>query len=52
VVGTFLFGLISYITGNQRLSALTIGVFFLAGYWLLQGVDDSMQEQTLSTQKA
>jgi MFS transporter, UMF1 family len=47
VVGTFLFGLISYITGDQRLSALTIGVFFLAGYWLLQGVDDSPHQEPL-----
>ena len=41
VVGTFLFGLISYITGDQRISVLTIGLFFVAGYILLQRVDDA-----------
>lgn len=41
VVGTFLFGLISYITEDQRLSVLTIGMFFIAGFLLLQRVDDT-----------
>jgi len=41
VIGTFLFGLISYITGDQRISVLTIGLFFVAGYILLQRVDDT-----------
>jgi MFS transporter, UMF1 family len=41
VVGTFLFGLISYITGDQRISVLTIGLFFIAGFILLQRVDDT-----------
>ncbi|HLP14622.1 MAG TPA: MFS transporter [Bacteroidota bacterium] len=49
VVGTFLFGLISYITNDQRLSALSIGVFFLAGFWLLQGVDDSTYQTSHRT---
>ncbi len=40
VVGTFLFGLISYITGNQRISVLTIGLFFVAGLILLERVSD------------
>ncbi|MBI2427271.1 MAG: MFS transporter, partial [Ignavibacteriales bacterium] len=40
VVGTFLFGLISYITGDQRLSVLSIGLFFVAGFILLERVDD------------
>ena len=48
VVGTFLFGLISYITEDQRLSVLTIGLFFIAGFILLQRVDDthSARQQT------
>jgi len=50
VVGTFLFGLISYITGDQRLSALTIGMFFVAGYWLLQGVDETTHHNSLRTE--
>ncbi|MDP1677160.1 MAG: MFS transporter [Bacteroidota bacterium] len=40
VVGTFLFGLISYITGNQRISVLTIGIFFIVGFILLERVND------------
>ncbi len=40
VVGTFLFGLISYITGDQRLSVLSIGLFFVVGFILLERVDD------------
>ncbi len=40
VVGTFLFGLISYITGNQRISVLTIGIFFIVGLVLLERVND------------
>jgi len=40
VVGTFLFGLISYITGDQRISVLTIGLFFVAGLILLERVND------------
>ncbi len=50
VVGTFLFGLISYITGDQRISALTIGFFFVAGYWLLQGVDETTHHNSLRTE--
>jgi UMF1 family MFS transporter len=41
VVGTFLFGLISYITGDQRISVAAIGIFFIAGFILLQKVDDT-----------
>ncbi len=40
VVGTFLFGLISYITGDQRISVLTIGLFFVVGLILLERVSD------------
>jgi UMF1 family MFS transporter len=40
VVGTFLFGLISYITGAQRLSVLSVGLFFVVGFVLLERVDD------------
>ncbi len=45
VIGTFLFGLISYLTGNQRLSILSIGVFFIIGLVLLQRVDDTRAPQ-------
>ncbi len=42
VVGTLLFGLISYITSSQRLSVLSVGIFFIAGFILLQRVDDKI----------
>lgn len=41
VIGTFLFGLISYLTNNQRLSILSVGAFFIVGLVLLQRVDDT-----------
>jgi UMF1 family MFS transporter len=41
VIGTFLFGLISYLTNNQRLSILSVGAFFVVGLVLLQRVDDT-----------
>ena len=40
VVGTFLFGLISYLMNDQRLAVLTIGIFFIVGLIILQFVDD------------
>lgn len=48
VVGTFLFGLISYITGDQRLAVVSVGLFFVIGFILLERVDDkqSAREST------
>ncbi len=46
VIGTFLFGLISYLTNNQRLSILSVGAFFIIGLALLQRVDDTRAAQT------
>jgi UMF1 family MFS transporter len=40
VIGTFLFGLISYVTNDQRISILSVGVFFVVGLLLLQKIDD------------
>jgi MFS-type transporter involved in bile tolerance (Atg22 family) len=47
VIGTFLFGLISYLTNNQRLSILSVGAFFIIGLALLQRVDDTRAAQTV-----
>ncbi|MFA6456843.1 MAG: MFS transporter [Bacteroidota bacterium] len=47
VVGTFLFGLISYITGDQRISVLTIGLFFVVGLVLLERVSDKEHVRTI-----
>lgn len=49
VVGTFLFGLISYITGDQRISLLTIGLFFVAGLILLERVSDKEHIRNTAT---
>ena len=40
VIGTFLFGFISYLTGSERLAVLSIGIFFLVGLVLLQRVKE------------
>ncbi|MGA9115524.1 MAG: MFS transporter [Bacteroidota bacterium] len=40
VLGTFLFGFLSWTTGDQRTAILCIGAFFLAGLLLLQRVED------------
>lgn len=38
ILGPLVFGVISAFTGNQRLASLSLGVFFLAGIFLLQKV--------------
>lgn len=38
VIGTFIFGILSWATGSQRIAVVSVGVFFLAGLWLLQTV--------------
>jgi UMF1 family MFS transporter len=40
VIGTFLFGFISYLTGSERFAVLSIGAFFLVGLLLLQRVKE------------
>lgn len=40
VIGTFLFGLLSWTTGSQRAAIIAVGVFFVIGLVLLQRVDD------------
>jgi len=40
VIGTFIFGLLSWATGSQRLAVVTVGLFFVAGLILLQRVGD------------
>ncbi|MFZ1280591.1 MAG: MFS transporter [Ignavibacteriaceae bacterium] len=46
IVGPLVFGLVSYISGDQRLAIFSIGVFFLIGLFILLKVDD---KQVLST---
>ncbi len=38
VIGTFIFGLLSWATGSQRIAVLSVGFFFVAGLLLLQRV--------------
>ncbi len=40
VIGTFLFGFISYLTGSERFAVVSIGLFFLIGLLLLQRVKE------------
>ena len=39
VLGTLVFGIINAITGDMRLSALTLGLFFVLGFIILRTVD-------------
>jgi UMF1 family MFS transporter len=39
VIGTFLFGVLS-LAMSQRAAVVSVGVFFLAGLWLLRSVED------------
>jgi len=41
VIGTFLFGTLSWLTGNQRVAIGVVGLFFVAGLLLLQKVDSN-----------
>jgi UMF1 family MFS transporter len=40
IVGPFVFGIVSYVTGQQRLAILTIGIFFIVGLAILKYVND------------
>ncbi|RPI17875.1 MAG: MFS transporter [Ignavibacteriae bacterium] len=42
ILGPFTFGIISWLTGDQRLAALALSVFFISGYLLLKNVTDPM----------
>ncbi len=40
VIGTFIFGILSWATGSQRVAVLSVGFFFVAGLWLLRRVKE------------
>jgi len=40
IVGPFVFGIVSYVTGQQSLAILTIGIFFIIGLAILKYVKD------------
>jgi len=41
ILGPLTFGLVSWLTGNQRYAALSIVIFFLAGFLLFRKVEDT-----------
>lgn len=45
VLGPLAFGLVSYLTGNQRYSILSICIFFVIGLFILRFVQDPSSEQ-------
>jgi UMF1 family MFS transporter len=45
VVGPLVFGLISFISGNQRIAILSVGFFFLIGMMILSKVKDPKVQQ-------
>ena len=46
VIGTFLFGALSLATGSQRAAVVSVGLFFVAGLWLLRTVEDPFRART------
>jgi MFS transporter, UMF1 family len=40
VIGTFVFGVLSWATGSQRVAVISVGLFFLVGLWLLNQVEE------------
>ena len=40
ILGPLTFGLVSWLTGNQRIAVLSIAVFFILGYLLLRKVQE------------
>ena len=41
ILGPFTFGIVSWLTGNQRIAVLSISIFFLSGYLLLRKVTEA-----------
>jgi UMF1 family MFS transporter len=41
ILGPFTFGIVSWLTGNQRIAVLSISLFFLSGYLLLRKVTEA-----------
>ena len=41
ILGPFTFGIVSWLTGDQRIAVLSISIFFLSGYLLLRKVTEA-----------
>lgn len=46
IIGPLVFGLVSYISGNQRLAIISIGFFFIVGLLILTKVQDPQISKT------
>lgn len=40
VIGTFIFGILSWATGSQRVAIVSVAVFFMGGLWMLKNVTE------------
>jgi UMF1 family MFS transporter len=40
VIGTFIFGILSWATGSQRIAVVSVGIFFVGGLWMLRNVKE------------
>jgi MFS transporter, UMF1 family len=45
VVGTFVFGALSWLTGSQRVAVVSVGLFFVVGLTLLSSVEDPFEKR-------
>lgn len=46
IIGPLVFGLVSYLSGNQRFAILSVGIFFIIGLVILQLVDENPKNIT------
>ncbi|MBI5472535.1 MAG: MFS transporter [Ignavibacteriae bacterium] len=51
VIGTFVFGILSWATGSQRIAVVSVGVFFLSGLWLLRRVEAPQSRGALGSEE-
>jgi MFS transporter, UMF1 family len=52
VIGTFIFGVLSWLSGSQRIAIISVGLFFVVGAWLLQRVEDPFLRRAGSTERS
>ncbi len=48
VIGPLVFGLVSYLSGNQRYAIISIAFFFIVGFLILTKVNDQTNKQNLA----
>jgi UMF1 family MFS transporter len=47
ILGPFTFGLVSWLSGDQRYAALSLIIFFISGFFILRKVEDPNEKNTL-----